>query len=57
MYAGWQPLGADLNERVEYMYSSADATLTLPIAGKLDTYPAGGYVLSMDLLSGDADDT
>lgn len=57
MCAGWQPLGADLNDRVEYMYSSADATLTLPIAGKLATYPAGGYVLSMDLLSGDADDT
>ncbi len=55
--AGWQPLGADVNTRVEYMYSSADATLTLPIAGMLATYPAGGYVMSMDLLSGDANET
>jgi hypothetical protein len=50
-------MGADLNRRPEYMYSSGEATLTLPIAGKLATYPAGGYVLSMDLLSGDADET
>jgi hypothetical protein len=54
--AGWQPTGSLISDRKEYQYQTPEETLTMPITCQLHTYPAGGYVLPLNMLSGELRD-